>query len=229
MIDAAQILADLQRQAQTALDEFDLDQTIDEAKGAADKVRDRLETDPQARTAAAGAGGLLLLGLLGTKGGRRLMGDVAKTGAAAALGALAYKAWNERRGANSAPKEAPPEFVIDVDADPAFSLALIRAMIAGAYADGALSAREEDLIRKVIDEGGFDNAEVQNLLLHDYALEDDIDAIAAAAETPNKAAQLYAAAALTADRNHEDGKRFLETLAKRLGVDPAYAEALERA
>ncbi len=230
MIDASQILEDLQRQARAALDEFDVDQKLDDAKDAAGKVRQRLEADPDARKAAAGAGGLLLLGLLGTNGGRRLMGDVAKTGVVAALGALAYKAWNERRGPQEGERsrgETPPEFVIDADADPDFALALIRAMIAGAYADGALSDREETIIRKVVDEGGFDNDAVQGLLVHDYSLQDDIDALAAMASTPNRAAQLYAAAALTADRTQAKSKDLLDNLAKRLGVDPAYAAALD--
>jgi len=225
MINAAQILEDLQRQARAAIDEFDMDEKANQAKDIAGKIRERLDTDPNARNAAAGASGLLLLGMLGTRGGRRLIGNVAKTGAAAALGAFAYKAWNERRGQASTTK-TPPEFIIDVDADPAFSLALVRAMIAGAYADGTLSEREEKIIRSVIEEGGFDDSEVQELLLHDYSIDEDIEKLIAAATTPNKAAQLYAGAALTADHDNEKSREFLDYLAEKLGIDPEYATAL---
>lgn len=87
MIDARRILEDLARQASDLAKDPNIQARMDDAKGAAAKVRERLETDPKARTIAAGAGGLLLLGMLGSKGGRKFVGNVARTGIVAGLGA----------------------------------------------------------------------------------------------------------------------------------------------
>lgn len=231
MIDTTKILEDLKRQARDVMADLDVDARVDDAKTAAGEVRERLRTEPQARNVAAGAGGLLLLGLLGSKGGRKLMGSVAKTGAAAAIGALAYRTWSERRGAgaNAAADDAPPrDFMIEAEADPGFSRAIVRTMIAAAYADGAISAEEEKTVAEAIDAHGL-GAEARALLLpaeNEAAL---FDEISAAATTPNRAVQLYAAAVVAGDDDDHRGDAFLERLRVRLGVDQAYAEAMRRA
>ena len=230
MIDAEKILRDLKRQAEEITRDFDVDAKVDEAKEAAGKVRERLETDPQARTAAAGAGGLLLLGLLGTKGGRNLVGNIAKTGAVAALGALAYKAWNDRKGASPSSEQSdtpPAEFLDGANDDPYFALAVARAMFAAAYADGEIDQREHELVANAIVEVGG-NDETLGLLMDQRDEEAELDRIAEAATTPNRAAQLYAAAAMTVDADNEKNAKFLERLAIRLGIAPDYAEAIKR-
>ncbi len=128
MFDARRVLDDMRRQASDLVKDFNVDEWLKNAAAAAEKVRTRIETDPNARTVAAGAGSLLLLGLLGTKGGRNLIGDVAKTGAVAALGALAYKAWRDRQGRvvgePAADDLKTAGFLIDADKDPEFALSL---------------------------------------------------------------------------------------------------------
>ena len=225
MIDAEKILNDLRQQAEEVARDFDIDAKVEEAKEAAGKVRERLETDPQARTIATGAGGLLLLSLLGTRGGRRLVRGVAKTGAVAALGALAYKAWNERRGANAG--DPPAEFLAEVKDDPDFALAIVRAMLASAYADGVLDEKERKRVTDAIELSGG-NEDTLALLMESRDEAEDLGHIAAAATTPNRAAQLYAAAAMTADVENNAEAKFLDRLAEKLGVAPDYAEAMKR-
>ncbi|MEL7488433.1 MAG: DUF533 domain-containing protein [Pseudomonadota bacterium] len=217
-MDAAAILADLQKRAQDVLADFDVDAKVEDAKAAANRVRERLETDPQARAAATGAGGLLLLGLLGTKGGRGFLGGLAKTGAVAALGALAYKTWNERQGGDGG-GETPPDFLIDAQNDPAFAAAIVRAMAAGALADGVIDARERAVINGVAEAGDFDAA-ARAETDRRATVEEDVSSLAAAATSPNRAAQLYAAATLTADEDHPEAQKFLSRLSDALGLPP---------
>ncbi len=231
MIDARQIFADLQKQAETIARDLDVDKGIADAKTAAGKVRERLQTDPQARTIAAGAGGLLLLGLLGSKGGRNLIGGVAKTGAVAALGALAYKAWADRQrggaetaGAQDAEKAG---FLIETDKDPEFALALVHAMLAAAYADGFLDKQERLAVEAALIRAGASDAD-RSALLNDLPETERFDAIARAARTPNHAAELFAAAVVTAGENARAHADFFDRLADRLGVHPAHAAAIMR-
>jgi len=225
MIDAEKILSDLRQQAEEIARDFDVDAKVDQAKQAAGKVRERLETDPQARTVATGAGGLLLLSLLGTRGGRGLIGNIAKTGAVAALGALAYKTWNERRGEEAG--DPPPDFLVDVKDDPDFALAVIRAMIASSYADGVLDAEERKRVTDVIELSGG-NEDTLALLMESRDEAEDLDHIASAATTPNRAVQLYAAAATTANIENDAEAKFLDRLAEKLGIAPDYAEAIKK-
>ena len=224
MIDAEKILLDLRDQAEALARDFDVDAKVDQAKEAAGKVRERLETDPKARNVAAGAGGLLLLSLLGTRGGRRLIGDVAQTGAVAAIGALAYKAWNDRRGGNN--DQPPPDYLAEMKDDPDFALAIIRAMLATAFSDGILDATERQRVMDVIKQSGG-NEETLALLMDSRDEAADLDEIVSAATTPNRAAQLYTAAALTADVDKQADIDFLDKLAKRLGIAADFAEAIK--
>lgn len=231
MIDARQIFADLQKQAETIARDLNVEQGLADAKTAAGKVRERLETDPQARTVAAGAGGLLLLGLLGSKGGRNLIGGIAKTGAVAALGALAYKAWSDRQrgGADDvSPQEAEKAgFLIETDKDPEFALALVHAMLASAYADGSLDKRERLAVEAALIRAGATD-EDRRALMNDLPETERFDAVARAARTPNHAAELFAAAVVTAGENARDHAGFFERLADRLGIHPGHAAAIMR-
>lgn len=233
MIDARKIFAELQQQAGAIAKDFNVDQQLDQARGAADKVKQRLETDPQARTIAAGAGGLLLLGLIGTKGGRKLFGNVAKTGAVAALGALAYKAWTDRQGRASTSEPSPAEirdagYLIETDNDPAFADSLIHAMLGSAYADGTLDAQERAAIDAALIRAGA-GAEDRRTLMNELPETERLDAIAKGAKTPNHAAELFAAAAAIAGERNGSESQFLRKLADKLAIHQDHADAIMRA
>ena len=233
MFDARKILADLQHQAELAAQKLDESGAVDKAKDVAGDVRERLKTDPQARAIAAGAGGLLLLGMLGSRGGRRLVGDIAQTGAVAALGALAYKTWMERHGKKTNPATLVRDagaagFPIDPASDPEFALAVVRAMLASAYADGVLDAHEQ---RAVDDAAARANlgAEDRALLSNRLPEEESLRLIAEAAKTPHHAAELFAAAVIAAgDLDHRESS-FLSRLADRLGLDAGEAQSIRSA
>ena len=230
MLDARRILAELQHQAELAAEEVRSSGAIDKAKKVAGDLRERLNTDPQARTVAAGAGGLLLLGMLGSKGGRRLIGDIAQTGAVAALGALAYKTWMERHGRKPASdnvvKEAQASgFPIDPSSDPEFALAVVRAMLASAYADGVLDAHEQRMVDSALAKADLTPTE-RAMLKNEIPEEETLRLIASAARTPHHAAELYAAAVVSAGELNDRENVFLSKLAEKLGLHDDETRAL---
>jgi len=126
-------------------------------------ILEALKTDPKARgTAATGAAAGLATGLLMGKSGRKMLGKAGKYGAIAALGGLAYHAWQRSQAGKGGPSAAPapdadyepvtPEQTAflpppdDHDAQHALGQSLLRAMIAAAKADGRIDADENRLI-----------------------------------------------------------------------------------
>ena len=232
--DAKEVLASLKEQAAVAAREFDLDQKIDDARAAVDKVRERIDSDPKARNAAIGAGGVLLAGLLGTRGGRRLVGTVAKTGAVAALGALAYKAFQDRKKEGFSAEDVDASELRrggyageDMEEDQDFALAILRAMLASAYADGVLDAYEQRQLDEAFDRAGL-SATARKELKDNASSPATLALIADAARSPNQAAELYAAAVVAAGETNGEENKFLNALADRLGVDKEYAAAIRR-
>jgi uncharacterized membrane protein YebE (DUF533 family) len=232
MIDFDKMLAELKAEAAKVADQIDLDAKVEKGKQAAGEMRDKIETDPKARMAAMGAGGLLLAGLLGTGGGRKLVGGVAKTGAVAALGALAYHAWQTRNGADAGSPD-PVEvdaagYITDEMASPQFAEALIRIMVAAAHADGELDASEQAAIADALAGAGV-SEEARAVLLAGGTEVDAFDAAVLAAQSPNHAAQIYAAASAVAGGGEASEQAFLGRLADRLGLDRQYAASIDSA
>lgn len=229
MLDARKILADLELQARAAARDIETSGAVDKAKKAAGDIRERLKTDPQARTLAAGAGGLLLLGLLGSRGGRRLVGDIAQTGVIAGLGAIAYKAWTERNGkpagADLVEAAGASGFPIDPASDPEFALAVVRAMLAAAYADGVLDAHETKIIDGAMAKSDL-TADERAMLRNEIPEEQTLRLLADAAKTPQHAAELYAAAVVSAGELNDRETAFLAKLADRLGLNPDETAAI---
>ncbi|MEL6359820.1 MAG: DUF533 domain-containing protein [Pseudomonadota bacterium] len=224
MIDAKTILDDLKEQARTASEELNLEDAINDVSSAAEKVKDRIESDPNAKAAAVGVGGFLLAGLLGTQNGRNFVGSLAKTGAVAALGALAYKAWRER-GSEETPEPdqlSSAGFPIDPHTDPTFSLAVVKIMIAAALADGRIDKYEQAFIDAAFERSGI-SKEAQKEYIDEFDLPAAIDEAVDAARSPNHAAELYAAAVVVASDLEKDEAAFLERLAGRLGINSDYA------
>lgn len=184
-------------------------------------------------------GGLLGL-LVGNKKARKMAGNVAIYGGAAALGLLAYRAfrnWQE----GQKPAAAPPATAADVanveprylpSAAPAadgtpFELALVRAMVAAAKADGHLDAVEQGRLFAEIDNMGMD-AEAKGMVFDLLAKPVSLDEVAQAAQTQEQAAELYIASRLAIDPDHPAEKAYLEALAARLKLPADLIAHLER-
>lgn len=178
------------------------------------------------------AGGLAAL-LLGSKTGRKIGGEALKLGGMAAVGALAYKAYNDwQAGKQAAPvTEAPraPFPMLPAPSGTPFNPSteagqqtlarhLLRAMIAAAKADGHVDAQEQARIFAEMDKlplGADDKAFVMDELRAKL----DVDAVAGAAATPEEAAEIYAASLLAIDVDNAAERGYLGMLAARLKLD----------
>ncbi len=176
----------------------------------------------------AALGGLGAL-LLGSRGGRGLVGNVAGLGGLALVGGLAWKAWQNYEAGKqpSAPAQlqAPPEdspFGATGSAthDHDTSLLIIRAMIAAAACDGTVDNEERSRIVGGLQEAGLDTGAAK-FLDAEFANPAPIEEIAAKAITPELRLQAYTAARITIEPENLKEKAFLMNLAIALGLDEA--------
>lgn len=214
------------------------------------KIVNALQTDPGAqRTAMAGGGGFaagLATSMLMGKSGRKMMGKAAKYGAVAAVGGLAYHAWNQHRQkqagagqAQAAPQPAAagaaPPVEADYDAAPensaflpapadeasrdALGQALVRAMIAAAKADGKIDADEKAAIFERLNTMDLDG-EAKAFVFDELSAPLDVNAVVAGADTPEHAAEIYAASLVAIEADTPAEKAYLQMLAARLELAP---------
>lgn len=184
------------------------------------------------------ATGAIAAVLLGTGVGRELTGSAVKLGAAAAVGGLAYTAWkNYKEGraveqAGSAePEVLPPpqgsEFDIEADSqDGEFPLALVRAMIAAARADGHIDDEERARIIDKLAVSGIDDDE-QSFVRAELARPVDLDSIVGAARTEAQRVELYTASRLAIEPRTRAERGYLDMLAGRLQLPDPLVDHIE--
>jgi uncharacterized membrane protein YebE (DUF533 family) len=173
------------------------------------------------------AGGLM--GILMTKGGRKLLGSGVKVGGAALIGGLAYKAYQDWQAgkavtAEPGPMALPqPEGTRFLPSDAALandlSARLLQAMVAAAKADGHVTAEERARINAQLAVLGLE-AEAAALIAAELDAPLDAGRIAALARNEEEAAEIYAASLLTVDSEGAAEKGYLAMLAARLKLDP---------
>lgn len=199
-----------------------------------DQIIKAIQTDPNTqRTAMTGAAGLAA-GLL-LSGGKptKLLGNAAKLGAVAAVGGLAYKAWQSYQEKQAGAAQAPREDAFipapgNAAAEEELGKSLVRAMIAAAKADGRIDAEEKDAIFERLKTMPL-SAEEKAWVFDELSTPLDINAVVARADTPEHAAEIYAASlvAITADTPAEQA--YLEALAAKLRLDPALVTEIHKA
>lgn len=173
------------------------------------------------------AGGLM--GILMTKGGRKMLGTGVKVGGAALIGGLAYKAYQDWQAgkavtAEPGPMALPqPEGTRFLPSDPVqandLSARLLQAMVAAAKADGHVTADERARIDGQLAALGLE-AEASAMIAAELDAPLDAGRIAALARNEEEAAEIYAASLLTVDSEGAAEKGYLAMLAARLKLDP---------
>lgn len=180
------------------------------------------------------AGGLIGL-LLGGKKLRKMAGGVVGYGGAAALGALALKAWQTWQENQARTPSAPsasggattPAQLARLGADgKPFELAVIQAMIAAANADGHLGAEEKRAIFEQVERFNLD-AEGKAFVFDALAQPASIHAIAALANGPEQASELWLASRLAIDPDNPREQAYLHDLARALNLPEGLVEHLE--
>ena len=168
----------------------------------------------QLATLGAGALGGGIIGLLmGSKKTKKLGKKALAISGSAALGALAYKMYNDWQANQNEPTQ-PATFD---QSNPRHEILILKAMIASAKADGHVDEQEMAKINQVINEIGADN-DVQTLFQQELKKPLDPNEIAALAQTPAQASEIYLASALVADEQNFMEKAYLQELAKQLGL-----------
>jgi len=173
---------------------------------------------------AAGAMGLLL----GSKKARKYGGKVLTYGGLAALGVVAYKAygnWQARQGTATTHEPRTLDRLPPAQAEQ-HSQAVLRALVAAAKSDGHIDERERALI-----EGEFvrlDNDRALQQWLH-AELNKPLDPaeVAAAAQTPEMAAEMYLASVMMVDQENFMERAYLDELARQLRLDATLRQELE--
>lgn len=171
------------------------------------------------------AGGALAL-LLGNRRARKM----ATLGGLAAVGALAYRAYGDwKRQQDGASSVAPPPPIAPALSEPeaeTHSQALLKALIAAAKADGHVDDRERATI-----EGEFvrldADAETRQWLQAELQKPLDPAEVAAAAASPELAAQMYAASVMVVDEQNFMERAYLDELARQLKLDDGLKKTLE--
>lgn len=175
----------------------------------------------------AAVGGVLAL-LLGTGAGRKLTGTALKLGSLAAVGGLAYQAyqeWQRQRGVASGEAGVP----VDQLSGPAAEQrgrTLLRAMIAAAGADGHLNDAERSRIEQQLQTMALEGAtlELFRAELHQPL---GVADIAAAADSPAAAREIYLTSLSVIDGDNEQERAYLRDLAAALELPPDLVAVLE--
>ncbi len=216
-----------------------LDQVLKSGASAVGGVTSAAGNDIGKYATGAAVGGVLGL-LLGGNRGRGIGGKALKYGSVAAIGALAWRAYQDHQAnqanpaapapapAPGAPAARPARF----EALPAPEMeghgrAMLKAMIAAAKADGHMDERERELVQAELGRIGADDATRRWV---DDELRRPIDPadVAAAATTPEQAAELYLASLLVVDETTTMERAYLDELARQLQLAPALRVDLER-
>jgi uncharacterized membrane protein YebE (DUF533 family) len=200
-----------------------------------DQIVKALQTDQNAqRTAMTGAAGLAAGMLLSGGGLGKLAGNAVKLGALAAVGGLAYNAWQNYQGnqPGGARRQSGQDAFIpqpgDARGQEELGKSLVRAMIAAAKADGRIDSEEKEAIFGRLETMNL-SSEEKTWVFDELSSPLDINAVAARADTPEHASEIYAASlvAITADTAAE--RAYLDALATKLRLDPALVGEIHRA
>ncbi|HHF0507558.1 TPA: tellurite resistance TerB family protein [Vibrio antiquarius] len=179
------------------------------------------------KTLGAGAVGGGLIGMLmGSKKSKKMTKKIGsgalKVGGAAALGALAYKVYNDWQAKQSG--QGVHE-TFDPD-DSKHSVLILKAMIGAAKADGHVDEEEMARIEQALADMGADE-HVRHLVQQELNKPLDPAEIANQATSPQQASEIYLASLIIADEQNFMEKAYLQELAKQLQLSPEVTQQLE--
>jgi uncharacterized membrane protein YebE (DUF533 family) len=179
--------------------------------------------------------------LLGTRRGRGVATNLAGLGGLALIGGLAYKAFQNHQagrpmidvspGQGGEPAALPTASPASFDPNTATeddALLYARAMVAAAACDGHLDDGERTRILSGLAQAGID-AEGTRWLERELANPASIDELSDPVTTPEKAAQVYAAARVAIEPDTMQEREFLRQLATALDLDAALVRHLDDA
>lgn len=173
----------------------------------------------------AAVGGLAGL-LLGSKSVRKMGGPIAQLGGVAAVGTLAYQAWQMWQAKqNGQPASLPgsAEGTVFLPQDTAMrndlSLMVLSAMIAAAKSDGHIDSIEQEKIFAKMDQDAL-SSEEKAYLMDQLRRPLNVVELAESAKTPEQSAEIYTASVLAIQPDTASEISYLNNLAIALKLDP---------
>ncbi|HOW74570.1 MAG TPA: tellurite resistance TerB family protein [Candidatus Competibacteraceae bacterium] len=165
--------------------------------------------------------------LLGTSAGRGVTGVAVKLGSLAAVGGLAYKAFQDWQAKQEG---TPVDLGSSVTAlsGPQLdkrSMALLRAMLAAAKADGHIDDQEQGRIDAYLQKLNLD-PEALHFVKNELAKPLNVKEVAAGADSPTAAAEIYLTSLLAINIDSDQERAYLEELAKELKLPPELVSEL---
>ena len=221
-----------------------LQQILQSGKGMAQDAGSAIQNQTSSsQNPLGGFGGGALMGgalglLMGNKKFRKMGGKVAGYGGAAALGALAlktYQDWQSKQstphaGATSgnAPGPSTPLRLTDVETPlmEQHSRAMLAAMITAAKADGHIGPDEKAMIEAEVQRLSPNEAD-RRWIHEELEKPADPTAVAALAQSPEMAAEIYLASLLVTEQDSFMERAYLDELARALQLDPSLKADLE--
>jgi uncharacterized membrane protein YebE (DUF533 family) len=198
----------------------------------AQKAKDFVNRNPGiAEAALVSVAGLLL----GSRQGRGIARGLAGLGGLALVSGLAYKAFQNYQAGK--PLLGGPAGPAGSSAAAAFdpaqtseddALLFARAMVAAATADGRMDEAERTRIIGALTQAGID-AEATGWLARELAAPATVEELSDPIQTPEKAAQVYAAARVAVDPDTMQEREFLRQLAELLDLDPQLKAHIDEA
>ena len=203
-----------------------------------DGIMKALTTDQNTKTAALSGAGGLAAGML-LSGGKlgKLAGNLATAGAIAAVGGLAYSAWQKHQQGQQSPGTGAPAPLAGRDAfvpppsaehqQEELGKTLVRAMIAAAKADGQIDGEEKQRIFGRLESMPL-SAEEKAFVFDELSSPLDLNAVVARADTPEHAAEIYAASLVAMRPDSAAERSYLEALAFKLQLPPGLVAEIHR-
>lgn len=190
------------------------------------KLIELLTKNPAAGAAMGGLAGSVLGNVLTGRGGGGGSKKLLKYGGLAAIGYVAYQAWQknqtQKAGGSgmpaSAPQALPSSFDLESDANASNALRVIQAMIAASKADGVVDSTERDRIFDKLREANLpqqDQDEVLRLLTQPM----DMEAVVRGVDSRELALEIYAASVFAVAPASRAERAYLDLLAARLGLE----------
>ena len=173
----------------------------------------------------AAAGSVLAL-LVGTKSGRKVLSPAVKLGSLAALGGLGYKIYADWKKSQGGVVEGTSIANLEGEAANSRSLAIVKAMIAAAKADGKIDPEEQAVILGQIKSSDLEDSAAE-ILMAEMQKPLDVGSVAATSDSPESAVEIYLASLLLTDNTNAAERNYLDQLALAMGMDTELVAQLE--
>ncbi|WP_428357540.1 tellurite resistance TerB family protein [Methyloprofundus sp.] len=179
-----------------------------------------------AKKGALATGALAML--LGTQSGRKLTGTTLKLGSLAAIGGIAYQTyqkWQAQQDGGASDPDNHVDALSGADLNKR-SHVLLRAMVASAKADGHIDEQELEKINEQLKQLNL-GARASEFLTNELIQPLNVQDIAAGADSPEAAAEIYLASRFVIDVDNEPEREYLDQLAQALDLAPELVKQLE--